>query len=643
MLTKLLRWAAAVTAILVALRLGYFRLGTVFLAYDDEGYLLLSIKHYMAGARLYTQVFTQYGPVFYFIESFLFRLLHQPVTHDAGRSITLLLWMASSVAAAWFVYRLSRNVFIASAAGLVLMMLSSLFLVNEPDHPQNIILLLLMLACCASLLQAPLALLLLAAIGAALVFIKINVGIFFFAALFATLVCVLRPGVLRRIGSAVFLAYFLLAPLALMHRDLHRWALPFCSLAILCGVATLTAALFASASLPSHRFATARATLPPILAGAALVCALVLLATALQQMPFRTLLDGVLFAPLRQPELYELPWRIPFAEILAPALAVCAVVLVYWRRRVTRRSTAWIVFIRGLAGLSVAAMIVLGRQSLMAPALLLLPLGLLPAAARPGSGSQYVPRLFVTLLAAAELLQSYPVAGTQQVIAAAPVVLWAFLCIADAAVEIMRRWPALIRAHGALPTLGTVLGALLLLYTEAQVLVPRIWKMRFPYPASALHGATSLHLPPAAEHTFEAVTADISRNCDVLFTLPGMGSLNLWSGLPTPNGMMLTAWVKALRPDQQDGILRILSGDPDACVVVRPRNIWKITPADLQASPLATYMVTQMRPVAAIAGYEIRVNPRRTRPWIDAAPPAAASQPAHPRLDHTPTTVLPSE
>ena len=191
MLKKILRVSIAISACLVALRLGYYRLGTGFFDWDDEGYILLSLKHYVAGGHLYTKVFTEYGPVFFFVESSLFHLFHQPVTHDAGRHITLLLWFLSSVAAAWFLYRISRSVITASATGLVIMLVASGML-SEPNHPEHLALLMLMLACCASTMKRPLGFVVLGALAATLFFIKVNIGIFCFVALFGTLCCVLR-------------------------------------------------------------------------------------------------------------------------------------------------------------------------------------------------------------------------------------------------------------------------------------------------------------------------------------------------------------------------------------------------------------------------------------------------------------------
>ena len=62
--------------IAVAILGGSFALSkllTVFEAYDDEGYLLLSLKHYLDGGHLYTDTFTNYGPFYYFVQWIFFR------------------------------------------------------------------------------------------------------------------------------------------------------------------------------------------------------------------------------------------------------------------------------------------------------------------------------------------------------------------------------------------------------------------------------------------------------------------------------------------------------------------------------------------------------------------------------------------
>ena len=217
-------------------------LATTFRYYDDEGYFLLSLKHYFAGGHLYTEVFSQYGPIYFFIQKILFRLLQLPVNHDAGRLVTLICWLLSAGLAGYFIYRVSKNTILASAAGLASMWLMRV-VSEEPGHPQQIILPIFMLACCASVSAEPIGLLLLGGLGAALLFTKINVGIFFFAACALVLVCRFPAGRFRVIGAFFWFAYAVGLPLILMHRDLSEWARGYCFVAIVCGVSTFIAGL----------------------------------------------------------------------------------------------------------------------------------------------------------------------------------------------------------------------------------------------------------------------------------------------------------------------------------------------------------------------------------------------------------------
>jgi hypothetical protein len=146
----------------------------------------------------------------------------------------------------------------------------------------------------------------------------------------------------------------------------------------------------------------------------------------------------------------------------------------------------------------------------------------------------------------------------------------------------------------------------------------RSWSQRFAYPASRLHGTASLHLPADEEDRYLFLANTISDNCDLLFTLPGMGSLNYWSGVPTPNGLNVTVWVKAFSPERQQRILEILKANPRACSVYNARlaNFWGVSSEELSGVPLARYILHDMRKVAERDGYHIRVHPRRDSPWV---------------------------
>ncbi|TMA76925.1 MAG: hypothetical protein E6J72_16525, partial [Deltaproteobacteria bacterium] len=69
--------------------LGYFSIFSIFIPWDDEGYMLVSLRAYTAGGVLYRDVFTQYGPFYYELVGNVLRTIGHPVTMDDGRLFTL--------------------------------------------------------------------------------------------------------------------------------------------------------------------------------------------------------------------------------------------------------------------------------------------------------------------------------------------------------------------------------------------------------------------------------------------------------------------------------------------------------------------------------------------------------------------------
>ena len=218
------------------------RLLTWFAVYDDEGYMLVSLAHYINEGHLYTQTLWYYGPFYFYAQGIFFQLLRLPVTHDMGRLVTLVYWASSSLLATVFVYRLSKSTFLACAAAVCSMLVGSV-LTNEPGHPQQVVLLLYMSAACLSLPSQSgrylLRLFLLGCIGAALAFTKVNVGVFYIAGLAHALLCLLPSGRrVRSIGIGLTLICAATFPWLLMHASFNHGFVGYCLLATVSGVVT---------------------------------------------------------------------------------------------------------------------------------------------------------------------------------------------------------------------------------------------------------------------------------------------------------------------------------------------------------------------------------------------------------------------
>lgn len=603
----------AILAAVVGAVLAAESLFVVFHPYDDEGFMLISILHYINDGSLYAKTYSQYGPFYFYIQGIFFQLLHLPVTHDMGRLVTLFYWASSSLLAAFVVYRFSRSAFLASAAGLNMMLVGRV-LANEPGHPQQVLFLLCMIAVALSL-QSRLAgphvrFFLLGCIGAALAFTKINVGVFYLAGLAHALLCLLPSGRMRSAGLGLTLAYAAVAPWLLMHGGFGLGFYRYFVVATAIGIATFISAV---AIGPSERLPMSVAVSAG--AGVLTASALIVVATSVQGMPISSLLWGIVFNPIHQPDIFYklLPVDWP-NTLVAVVLAIGAAVVAIYPQRNPARAW-WLDVARCVVG--VVALLILTVRYEIAWVAPFLPLTLIPRSRWEGDKSALFARLFITCMAATQFLEAYPVAGSQAGVAAASMILWAFVCINDGIAGLRTSaenpWQTITERF---PVDALIGGTLLLLF--AAFSAARVVAGPVPGAASGLRGADWLRLPEKQATLFQNITRSVGANCRILFSLPGMASFNLWSGVPTPNGWNLSVWMDGISLDRQAEILNLLKSNPQSCAIVN-HQIVEMWGGDAAAarSPLAQYMMTKMPKIQQYDDYEIHVNPERRSPWIN--------------------------
>ncbi len=68
---------------------GYFELFTHFRDYDDEGYIALSVREFVAGGSLYGDVYSQYGPFLHELWGIGISLTAGIAVHRLTRRMTL--------------------------------------------------------------------------------------------------------------------------------------------------------------------------------------------------------------------------------------------------------------------------------------------------------------------------------------------------------------------------------------------------------------------------------------------------------------------------------------------------------------------------------------------------------------------------
>ena len=609
------RWCATLGQAIVALAavtwgflFARYTLATLFHAYDDEGFFLLALARYFRPGPLEAGVFSPYGPFYYYAQQACFRLFGLPVTHDAGRLVTLLFWMASAMLAGVFVYRMARSLLLGAAATLACTSVASV-LAHEPGHPQQEILFLLTLACCLSLWvgahRSGAAIFFLGAVGAALLFTKINVGAFYLAGLAHALFCVLPAGRLRSAGTASLLAYAILAPPLVAHTHLFSGAGAYCVVAGMC-----TAATFAWGALVKPERSLNFRLVWLAAAGTASGAALIALASFLQGVSLPALIDAVLLEPARHPAgSWFVGFRLGLPWCLATAAVLSGIVCLGWFGERLAPFRFWLGALRCGVGLGAVLLLVRTDLAFVVP---FLPLGVIPITRRAWQFSEWFPRLFVADLAATQFLQTYPVAGSHIGIVSVPVLLWAFVCVADGVDEL----GGLGRASRAV--YNGAAGAFVLVVVAAVMWHSGLRWTGYPYPATRLKGAAGLHLPPQQAETYRFLAGTIAANCSVLYTMPRLHSFNIWSGVPQPRDSEAPLALQMYTWEGQKQVLDQLRSDEGACALYNGElvRLWQTTSQDLARLPLVSYVLHEMPTAAEKGGYQIHANPQRHSAWI---------------------------
>src|SRR5262245_13336162 len=154
-----------------------------FAPWDDQGFLMLTVRHMLRGTRLYDDVPVPYGPVYYLERWLLHGALGVPLTHDAVRLVSALHWLGAALAGGFLAAAMTRDGGFPAAAFALTLAASVLHLravANEPGHPQELAVLivnvsLLAVAACGRARNG-LRVAILGAAGAALALTKINLG-----------------------------------------------------------------------------------------------------------------------------------------------------------------------------------------------------------------------------------------------------------------------------------------------------------------------------------------------------------------------------------------------------------------------------------------------------------------------------------
>jgi hypothetical protein len=588
---------------------------TGFHAYDDEGYMLTALKSFVNGGHLYDNVFTQYGPFYYEWWGGFFSLFGITVTHDAGRSVVMVLWVLSSLVFGLSIWRITGSILLG--LGTQILTFTALeVLTNEPMHPVSSIALMLSLIVAISTFvgtgRSRWAMGLLGAVVAAMVLTKINVGVF--AVVSVALACAVSYQQLwgRRWPRLLVELVFLAIPILLMASKFDEgWARHY-AVHIFAGALAVVIAL--RARKPATRqVGELRWLIGGFIALVVVSCLLILaLGTSVHG-----LIEGVIRQPLRQSDAFTIPMLLSRREYAFDLISVGAA-LAYWyavRRRTAPPSPAFLAVGSVFAivvGLTMAFSVVgqllpFNDRSLTGYELSMLPFVWVALAATTTAdedGRFAFARLLLPCLAALQGLHAYPVAGSQTLLSVVLVVPVGALAVGNGVRGISR----LVEVDSdrlALAGFGVLMVGVLGYFVLKTYVRDPMHQARGVYNTSyklQLPGAEDIHLGSEEEvQLYEDVAHAMDENCKSTVMEPGMDSFYLWSKEEPPS-LTATGWETLFDDEAQEQVIDDTARIEGLCLL---RNKERAAGWGEREGPLVTYLEEGFKLIGKWDEYEL--------------------------------------
>jgi hypothetical protein len=563
------RWPQVILCALLAVLLGctgYWMLFTTFLQGDDEGTVLLSVRLFCAGHALYTDVFSQYGPMFYAWYRLWYAATGLVFNSESGRWLTLAYWLTAAGACGGVAWRLTQR-WLPTVAAAILSFAALQEIIREPFHPGGILAAMAAVGgaiCLGGVLRGASRTFAIAGAvtGTAMALMKINVGVFFLMAFGSWMALQSGGRKWGRVALVLTVLGLMGVPSVLMKAHLHEaWARDFVLVFAASGLAVL---------VTIHRTGrpadfTGRDWLWSIVAAALVTAGMVIFCAATGTF-IAHIWDGVVTAPLRHPTLnvVAIRWR-PGAV----ALAILSLVMALVQLAPAARRTTVIAWLRLLGGFLVLVQLTglvfanpFHAVFEFAPALAWLMATPLTTAGVPEPAARG--RSWLAWCAIWGILQAYPVGGSQMAWGSFLFVPLLVVGSYDALCLLLQgtRWPRLAMpvAGGFLLALAAVAqwqltGEALLAYLDREPL--------------GLPGARSLRLSGAQTSETRVIARNITTHGGLLYGSPGLFSFNIWTQKPTPTNANVGMWGKILSDEQKAEILTRLQQDKSCLVIGR--------------------------------------------------------------------------
>ena len=598
----------------------YFRIFSGFSGWDDEGSMMMTVKQYLAGAKLYEEIWSGYGPVYYFYNWLIRSATGLAVDHNTVRIVSAAVVLVCSLACAWMVLRLTQSLAAASVTH-ILVFRALVFFGKEPGHPQELCMLLLLgLGASGFLAARPqtrwLATATAGSLAAALTLVKINIGIFAILAVALVVLFQAPESWFSRLAKYAAAAAALLLPFALMRVHLNDSATQSYCLVVTASMAALLAGPLGVARPGSLSLRECWAAA----AAFAVTFTSALGVLAAQGVPMSRVLTMLVLKHVSL-NVNQGAWYLAIAlGRIWIAWALIGLAAALFSARAIRHGNQGLPallrlfqFLFGGAALLIALIAPRYLIGFVTPFCWLL---LFPPenAPRPQTHA----RMLLAAAAVLQTLYAYPLAGSQTY-------FLRVLLIVAAAVSLLDGWHALPRpARFAAMTpvfarlaAATTLAAVALAYTAVAYRATKFYHSLTPLD---LPGAERIHLDKEEAEDYQWLVARLRQNCDTFVGMPGIPSLYFWTGKPLPGPahkppgpLNLDAWVLTYSDDEQQAIVDDLSRHPDACAVYHPSgfDVWTQGKFDARGRPLVNYIFTHFKTVGRTGDYQFMIRNER--------------------------------
>jgi hypothetical protein len=611
-------WAKAVTAAVFTLALlgcGVFVYSNVFsrfMFFDDEGYLMITRDRFLAGLRLYDEVYSQYGPFYYLHYSILHGLIGVPLTHDANRLITSAHWLLGSVLISFCTFKLTKSRALTLAV-FCQAVFHEYLLSCEPGHPQEVVFVLiaalaLAFLYCESGENSRYPWFAAGSIIGLTACTKINIGVLALLAFAAAMSIALRATKFAWLGKFT-LAVLLAFPAVLMREHafstgwgFRYWFIVTCSLA---------SVFIMGWNLPVHRprLNSAAAALAGVVAAIALCIAFALA----KGTSMHALVDVLWTRPLAFASTYTVPAN-PISKYgMVASVAGLALALAFsWLS--SHSSAQQSRYYQALDCLKLALVVVFFALALnrsyerllayFSPFLWLL----LVQQKSSENDARYYARILLAFLAAFQTMHSYPVFGTHLTLATVLMLPIFAVILSDSTKNLFGGHVPRFR-----PLLHTAaLAAILVSYVFWMNVYGEFRGYRQGTPLD-LPGAKHVRLDPKTVKELHWMTSKLKANADTFISMPGMNSLYFWTGLRPPTSFNAGSWMFLLNDSEQLAVVDALRRYDRACAIYSESGVdfW-LGGRPMRDTPLVTYIHEEFVPIETQGRYtymERKPNP----------------------------------